>query len=111
MSPWSRTWVWQSIRPGRTVAFERSMTATSFGAALRMSSVSPTDLIRSPSTRICVVNVEVQFFQRDLVCFNLGKVQDVVDESEQRPSAVLRHVGVFLLLRVEIGVQEQLQHA
>ena len=28
--------MWQSIRPGRTVAFERSMTAASFGAALRM---------------------------------------------------------------------------
>ena len=46
-------WVWQSIRPGRTVRCERSITVDPAGMAELPAS---TDLIRSPSTTITTLS-------------------------------------------------------
>ena len=41
-------WVWQSIKPGKSVALEKSSTCPSGGAA---SEAGPTDTMRDPSIR------------------------------------------------------------
>ena len=41
-----------------------------------------------------IAQLEVQILEGDLPRLDLGQVQDVVDERQQRLPAVLRHVGV-----------------
>ena len=58
-----------------------------------------------------VAQVEAQILKDDLPRLDLGKVQDVVDEGQQSPPAVLSHGGVSPLLRSEVCFQKQLNHA
>ncbi len=58
-----------------------------------------------------LAQIEVQMLQSDLLGLDLGKVQNVIDKSQQGPPAVLRHCGVSPLLRSEVRFPEQLKHA
>ena len=56
-----------------------------------------------------VAQVEAQILKGDLPRLDLGKVQDIVDEGQQSPPAVLGHLGVSPLLRGQVRFQQQLQ--
>ena len=55
--------------------------------------------------------VEVHALQLDLLRLDLGQVEDVVNQGQQRPPAVFNNAGVFALFRRETGLEQQLQHA
>ena len=76
--------------------------ASPFGARLHAQQPRP-----RPAT--VWSQVEAQLLQRDFPRLDLGEVQDVVDQRQQRPPAALSHLGVLPLLRREIGVQQQLR--
>src|ERR1700685_4445282 len=57
-----------------------------------------------------IAQVKVQILEDDLPRLNFGEVQDVVDQSQKRPSAAMSHSGITPLLGSELGFQEQLNH-
>ncbi|MEZ4560022.1 MAG: hypothetical protein R2854_26865 [Caldilineaceae bacterium] len=66
---------------------------------------------RSSALSSELAQVERALFQHQLVGLDLGEVQDVVDDDQQRVAAVADDVGEFPLLLVQLGVQEQTGHA
>ncbi len=57
------------------------------------------------------LKVEVEHFQVKPSGFNLGKVEDVVDQAQQGFGAGSHRFGIAPLFVVEIGIQEQTGHA
>ena len=55
--------------------------------------------------------VEVQRLQLELARLDLGEVEDVVDDRQQRLAARAHGLGVAPLLLVQLGVQQQPGHA
>ena len=55
--------------------------------------------------------LKLSILQCDLPRLDLGKVQDVVDEGQQSPPAVLSHVCEAPLLRRKVCVHKELKHA
>ena len=55
--------------------------------------------------------IEVQRLYIELLCLDLGEVEDVVDQTEQRFSAGAHDFGVAPLIIVKIGIQQQSGHA
>ena len=57
------------------------------------------------------LQVHVQFLEVELAGFDLGEIQDVVDDGKQRVAAGTDRLDVFLLVLVERGVEQQARHA
>jgi hypothetical protein len=55
--------------------------------------------------------IEVERFKADLACLHLGKIQDVVDDTEQDLGAGLNGLHKIALFRVELRVVQQHRHA
>ncbi len=43
--------------------------------------------------------------------FDLREIENVVDQVEQAERGALRHEQVFALLRIQLGIEDQLRHA
>ncbi len=55
--------------------------------------------------------IKIQTLQRQLAGFDLGEVQNVVDEVQQAFRARSGQFGVLSLLGIQLGLQEQLRHS
>ncbi|OFA07224.1 hypothetical protein DUPY_13310 [Duganella phyllosphaerae] len=58
-----------------------------------------------------VAEIELDIFDRELAGFDLGKVEDVVDDHQQVLARALDHAGVVALLFRQARGQQQLRHA
>ncbi len=54
-----------------------------------------------------LADVEVEHLERQLARFDLGEIEDVVDDGQQRVRAGLHGQGELALLDVELGVDQQ----
>ena len=61
--------------------------------------------------RQAIVEIEVDRVEIQLAGFDLGKVQNVIDQTQQRISGGFDSLQVLALLGGELGVQCQLRHS
>ena len=58
-----------------------------------------------------LADAEVDLLERQPAGFNLGEVKDVVEQLEQGVRAVAGGLGEIILLRLQFGGQQQIEHA
>ncbi len=57
-----------------------------------------------------LAEIEIRGFQLHAARFDLGKIENVVDDVEQMPAGTEHHFCIFFLGRVETGSQQQFGH-
>jgi len=57
-----------------------------------------------------VVQVKIQYIHFQFTCFNFGKIQNVIENAQQRFAAGFYDSSEFTLLVTKFGIQKQADH-